>query len=136
MTNTSTEYTNNFAVMEMRFAFERDMVRRGTLPGKAWIHGTMEECEVCGEPFEKTHWQMVTCSNECKLAKQRQVRLAWYHRNKPTEEEKELDTSNATGDPWLNLVLAIAEGDEEREEWLEIYKVMRKGVEMRTGTMI
>lgn len=117
-------YTNNFAVLGMRHAFERDLVRR-----RGWQafrkQGIIGECEVCGNDFDKVVGNQKYCPGCRVTIRREQVRRdVRRHRENRIDEPEDLPV-----DPWAHLMIAIlqqakAEGDQEfLDEFGELFQV-------------
>lgn len=109
---------------DMRFAFERDIVRRSGLV----LRGIIGLCEVCGEDFDKIRGNQKSCSNpDCKreMALRRQRK---YDQGVATERNErrrvEYSGGERPADPWTNLMVAVVEQAAEDGDigWLTQHK--------------
>ena len=79
-----TDRTNTpmmLTVIDVRHAFERDMVRR--LGRKAFKQQPMEDgsCVMCAEVFRRPAWNVITCSTECARLNKNEKERQRYHAN-------------------------------------------------------
>ena len=112
--------------LDMRFAFERDMVRHS---GSVFTarDGIIGLCEVCGEDFDKVRSNQKVCSDQCRREKKRTYDLKyWNETGSDKRTERQEPTEVTTPDNWTNLMLAIAQqaAEEKDTEWLEKNKVL------------
>lgn len=115
---------------EMRYAFERDVVRKKGY--KAFVlRGIITECVVCGEDFDKIRANQITCSPECRKMRANQRQMEYDTRVADERNERRRgryadlnyvpsldDCDTMTPDPWTNLMLAVltsAHLDEDQE---------------------
>lgn len=142
MTKTFTEFTNNFALLDMKHAFERDLVRRnGRFPGNA---GTIVLCVECGEDFDKRSGTHAVCDN-CKNDR---VRRQTRERVRKFRERNEYETQSqkaiaqeepGSPDPWTNLMIAVLQqarrdgAQDYLDEYRELYEVAILGRRLHYG---
>ena len=120
----------NIALLEIRFAFDRDIVRRKGY--KAFVlRGIITECSVCDKDFDRVRSNQVTCSPECRRLRANQRQMKYDQKVEPERNEKRRDRyadltytptlddcTTMTPDPTTNLLLAILtsahlDGDQE-----------------------
>jgi hypothetical protein len=97
-THTSMVVTNNFAELDMRYAFERDMVRKHGYKAFSSQRGIMGVCEACGDDFDKVRSNQRTCSRpECKrhLTKMRARKHYKKHGEVVREKKRNSDITQA-----------------------------------------
>ena len=123
-------------LLDIRFAFERDMTRRGGL-AYGGSEGRLTECVICEEDFDKKRSNEITCSPECKRlrANERQMkhdtkvrlqtreRVRQYRQRNPYKTQNKKKIAGAvvtTPDPYTNLMLAVVQNAFFQEDslWL------------------
>jgi hypothetical protein len=125
--------TNNFAELEMRHAFERDLVRRR---GRNAFrkHDIMGLCERCIAVIEKTVSHQKYCEDCRRIVRREQtLEAVRKHRDgkkaQTTSQKKITQEEVVTPDGYTNLMMAILqsaaeEGDQEYlDEFGEVYQV-------------
>ena len=112
--------------MEMKFAFERDMVRRR---GKVSNAGIIVLCVECEEDFDRRSGTHVVC-DDCKAQRvrdQTRERVRRFRERNPYESQSRAAVTQKiaeTADPWTNVMLAVCQNAAEDgdTEWLEANK--------------
>lgn len=113
------EFTNNFAVFDMRCAFERDMVRRkGTKVFRK--RGIIGLCEICGEDFDKVRGNQRVCP-ECRVEQRRTEIREAVRRGRASKKKNDERNTDDVRDPWTRLMIAMLFNakDEGDVEWAE-----------------
>jgi hypothetical protein len=126
------EFTNKIAELEMRYAFERDLVRKnGRYPSNA---GILVLCVECGEDFDRRSGTHVVC-DDCKpqrVREQTRERVRKHReRNDYETQDQRIIAQEApdTPDGWTNLMIAVlqqakADGDlDYLNNYRELYEV-------------
>lgn len=113
-------------LLDIRFAFERDMVRRKGDQAFQTLRVIIGLCVVCGEDFDKTHYLQNTCSLVCRKERANQRQLEYWHKQgkeNPSYQWGESEEERPV-DPMTNLMVAILEQavKDGATDWLEANK--------------
>ena len=120
----------NGTKLEMRHAFDRDIVLRKGYKGFSPRPPGLWICQLCGEGFETRAYHAKHCP-DCRPIALRIAKRRWWNkkgagsdlRRSSREEQKASKTGDlafTTPNPWKNLMLAIVKNarDENDQEYL------------------
>ena len=110
-------------LLDIRFAFERDLIRHGVRLGNA---GIIVLCVECEEDFDRKSGTHVVC-DDCKqdrVRRQTRDRVRRFRERTPYKTQNQAKVAQeetTTPDPYTNLMLALVRNaaDEMDGEWLE-----------------
>ncbi len=111
------------AALDIRYAFERDMVRRGTFPRNA---GIIEECVECKQDFDRTVPNQVVCDG-CRAERVRRQTRERVRKHRARRVEPEYEFTMVDRD---NLVSALIRAcvQEMLRQYVDTREVAHTGV--------